>query len=83
MIPLLFGETSAGLRQKCLRKILESVLFQNQPGKIVRPSCFNCWFEINRDVCSKNLGNCFEDLSSFLFRSTRLPPANTRWVRST
>ena len=47
MIPLLFGETSAGLRQKCLRKILESVLFQNQPGKIA--FCFHCWFEINRD----------------------------------
>jgi hypothetical protein len=32
MIPLLFGEKSAGLRQKCLRKILDSVLFGDKPG---------------------------------------------------
>jgi hypothetical protein len=32
MIPLLFGETSAGLRQQCLRKILYSVLFNDAPG---------------------------------------------------
>ncbi len=45
MIPLLFGEVSAGLRQKCLRKILYSILFEDHPGTVCSceysASCFS------------------------------------------